>query len=443
MERRPYRSILLQIGLLVIVVFLAACGQEQLYQPPKQSTATVTSTVTATSPSYKSTYHATKQVINTPTATPFPTATTTGTKASFALSGSSVWILSCLDGWRKHKIYQTNPYYTNEQGVEKAKDIYVFGSFWLQPDTGALWPYTDKPEALRCLSDLITTVHSQYHAYVCGVIGVDENGGVIGLDDRKWKGSDVVSYTKRAVANPSLLTAIVDQAKKYPYDCIINDIEDGDGANPQTFSQYDALLRSKLPVPLGQTLVWKTQKVSSYWQKWEDWNTLADHADFFILMALDHDSISDPPVPTSIIDYSWIKELYAYMRTVPHLFGTHPIAWELPTYYRLFAQQDTGSWAVSSGTDVNAQIAIALKSKTIPKDHVQDPHDPYVEYANEQAQDTYLFFETATSSDVLAQTLTRLNESTCLLLSFWDSDSGTSNSLGWSTIANDKNVRLC
>jgi hypothetical protein len=131
------------------------------------------------------------------------------------------------------------------------------------------------------------------------------------------------------------------------------------------------------------------------------------------------------------------------MRSVPHLFGTHPVAWELPTYYRLFTRQVNGSWAVSSGTDVNAQIAIALKSKTIPKNHVQDPNDPYLEYVNAQGQDTYLYFETAKSSDVLAQTLTRLNESTCLLSSFWDSDSGTSNSLGWSVIANDESVHLC
>jgi len=409
-------GILLQIGLLVIVVLLAGCGQEQPYQESRQ-----------------------------PAATTFSTGTATATQTSFALSGSSVWILSCLDGWKKNKIYQTNPYYTNEQGVKKAKDIYVFGNFWLQPDTGALWPFTNKPEMLRCLSDLITTVHSQYHAHVCGVIGVNETVGVNGLaaTGGSWQPSDVISYTKRAVADPSLLTAIIDQAKKYPYDCIINDIEDGDRANPQTFSQYDALLRSKLPVPLGQTLLWKTQKVSSYWQKWQDWHTLAKNADFFIIIALDHDSINALPIPTSIVDYRWIKELYAYMRSVPHLFGTHPVGWELPTYYRLFTRQVDGSWAVLSGTDVNAQIAIALKSKTIPKNHMQDPNDPYLEYFNAQGQDTYLYFETAISSDVLAQTLTRLNGSTCLLSSFWDSDSGTSNSLGWPIIANDENVHLC
>lgn len=71
------QSILLQIGLLVIVVFLAGCGQEQPSQESKQPAATTSSTSVATA-----------------------------TKDSFTLTGSSVWILTCLDGWKKNKIYQ-------------------------------------------------------------------------------------------------------------------------------------------------------------------------------------------------------------------------------------------------------------------------------------------------------------------------------------------------
>jgi hypothetical protein len=131
------------------------------------------------------------------------------------------------------------------------------------------------------------------------------------------------------------------------------------------------------------------------------------------------------------------------MQSIPRLSGAHPVAWELPTYYRLFTQQQNGKWMVSSGTDVDAQVASALKSKTILKNAGQDPSDPYLEYRNAQGQVTYLFFETASSSDVLAQTLTRLNTSACLPVSFWDNDSGTSNSLGWAGILADKNVHLC
>lgn len=289
---------------------------------------------------------------------------------------------------------------------------------------------------LRCLSDLITTVHSQYHAHVCGVLSVKETSG-------GWQPADVVSYTKRAVADSSLLTPIVDQTKKYPYDCLINDIEDGDAAHPETFTHYEALLRGKLPLPLGQTLLWKTLAVSAYWQKWEDWVTLANNADFFIVMALDHDSISNFSTPSSIVDYSWLKEVYTYMRSVSYLFGTHPVVWELPTYYRLYTQQQNSTWTVSSGTDVQTQIAAAVKSNAILKNYEQDANGPYLEYAQIPGQMTYLFFETARSSDVLAQTLTGLNASTCLMLSFWDNDSGTSNSLGWSTIISDRNVHLC
>ena len=334
-------------------------------------------------------------------------------------------------------MYQANPYYTNEQGIKKAKDIYVFGHFWLQPNTGALWSYSNSPETLRCLSNLITMVHTQYHAHVCGVLSVQETSG-------GWKGSDVTAYTQRAVANPSLLTPIFEQVKKYPYDCLINDIEDGDAAHPETFTQYEALLHGKLPIPLGQTLLWKTPAVSTYWQKWEDWGTLAYNADFFIVMALDHDSINTPPKPSSIVDDSWLQDVYTYMRSVPHLLGIHPIAWELPTYYRLYTQQQNGTWVVSSGTDVQTQISTALKSNAVLKNSVQDANSPYLEYTPVAGQRTYLFFETAASSDVLAQTLTGQNgPATCLMLSFWDNDSGTSNSLGWSTIMNDGNVHLC
>lgn len=409
MVRKLYRIHLFYVVLLALVILLAGYGHEQLAQTSKQ-----------------------------PALTAAPTHTTTQTNTVFTPSGASVWILSCLDGWEKQKIYQANPYYINQQGIKKARDIYVFGNFWLQPKTGGLWPYSDQPEMLSCLSNLIVAAHSKYHAQVCGVIGVNEAPGPGG-----WKPSDVVAYTKRVVTNPALLTPIVDQTRKYPYDCIINDIEDGDKAHPETFSQYDALLKSKLPIPLGQTLIWKTQQVSSYWQKWEDWKTLASNADFFIVMALDQDSIDDPPLPTSIVNDGWVEDLYAYMRSIPRLFGAHPVAWELPTYYRLFTQQQNGKWAVSSGTDVDAQIATAWKSKTIPQNAEQDPRDPYLKYVNAQGQMTYLFFETARSSDVLAQTLTRSNTSTCLLLSFWDNDSGTSNSLGWSSILADKNVHLC
>jgi hypothetical protein len=417
MGSRPYRRmllrLLLQLGLLVSIIFLVIYPREQPQYPSIQITPT-----------------------------PTPTIAPTGAAADAkpALAGASVWILSCLDRWQRQKTYQANPFYTNLQGVQKAKDIYVFGNFWLQPDTGALWPYSDKPEVLRCLSDLITTVHTHYHAHVCGVITVDETGQETA---KKWQGSGVAAYTQRAVANPALLTPIIEQAKKYPYDCIINDIEDGNSTHPQLFSQYDALLRSKLPVVLGQTLLWKTSQVSAHWQTWQDWRTLASSADFFIIMALDHDSINDPPVPASVVNADWVRQVYAYMRSIPHLFGSHPIAWELPTYYRLYTRQTNGSWAVSSGTDVKAQITIAIKGKTIPQNHVQDPNNAYLEYTNTKGQDTYLFFETARSSDALAQLLTGLNQSTCLMASFWDNDSGTADSLGWSTITSDNKVHLC
>jgi hypothetical protein len=402
-----YRNMLLRTGLLTLLVclVLAGCGEA----PSVQSSPS-----TFASQSYAISPHQT----------------------SFTPAGSAVWILSCLDGWEKQKIYQTNPYYINQQGIKRARDIYVFGDFWLQPGTGTLQSYVDQSAMRQCLSNLLSTAHSQYHAQVCGVISVNEGSG-------GWKPSDVVAYTKRAITIPSLLAPLVNQAKKYPYDCVINDIEDGNSASPQTFSHYDAALRSKLPVPLGQTLLWKTPDVQAYWQKWQDWSTLANDADFFIVMALDHDSINDPPVPASVVNAWWVKQIYTYMQSVAHLFGSHPVAWELPTYYRLFTQRSNGSWAVSSGTDVAGHIATALHSPTIAQNYLQDPNDPYIEYTNAQHQDTYLFFETARSSDTLAQTLTALNGSTCLLLSFWDNDSGTSNSLGWPTIQTAEHVHLC
>jgi spore germination protein YaaH len=182
---------------------------------------------------------------------------------------------------------------------------------------------------------------------------------------------------------------------------------------------------------------------TAYWQRWEDWSTLANNADFFIVMALDQDSINDPPVPASVVNYWWVKQVYAYLQSIASLATSHPIAWELPTYYRLYTQQQNGTWAVSSGTDVATRMTTALQSPTILQNYAQDPNDPYIEYLNTQDQTTYLFFETALSSDVLARTLTSLNGSRCLRLSFWDNDSGTSNTLGWSTILSDPSVHLC
>lgn len=354
----------------------------------------------------------------------------------FTPAGAAVWILSCQDGWEKQQIYQAHPYYTDQQGQQRARDIYVFGHFWLQPPTGALQSLTGQPAQEACLTSLIATAHASYHARVCGVLAVNEGQG-------GWKSSDVVSYTRRVVANPALLTPLVDQAQQYAYDCLINDIEDGDSANPQMFSRYEALLHGHLPVPLGQTLLWKTSEVQAYWQKWQDWSTLANHADFFIVMALDQDSIHDPPVPASIVNFWWVKQISAYLQSVPRLFGSHPVAWELPTYYRMFTSRQDGQWTVSAGTDVQGQITTALHSPAIQQNFVQDPNDPYIEYTNAYGQDTYLFFETATSSDVLARTLMTLGGSTCLRLSFWDNDSGTSSTLGWSATLTDAHVRLC
>ncbi len=433
MQRRPYRSVLLQIGLLVLIFVLVLLPQGKLFPATKVfvPTPTTQQTFKRIVPSPNSTRTPKKSG-----ATPQATHGNVQTNASFAPTGSSVWILSCLDGWQNQRIYQSNPYYMNEQGIKKARDVYVFGHFWLQPGTGTLWPYTESPQTLSCLSNLISTVHTQYHAHVCGVLGVQETSN-------GWHPADVVSYTKRTVASPGLLAPIVEQAKKYPYDCFINDIEDGDSAHPETFTTYEALLHSRLSVPLGQTLIWKTPAVSTYWQKWEDWGALANNADFFIVMALDHDSINVTPTPTSVVDATWVSALNTYMRSIPNLFGSHPVAWELPTYYRLFTQQQNGTWAISSGTDVQTQVTTATTSKAVPKNAMQDANNPYIQYTSASGQMSYLFFETARSSDVLAENLSALTTPGCLMLSFWDNDSGTSNSIGWSTISADSTVNLC
>jgi hypothetical protein len=372
---------------------------------------------------------------------PQPTQAIVASNTAFVPAGAAMWILSCSDGWQKAKIYQSNPTYTNQQGTTRARDLYVFGSFWLQPNNGTLWEFHDQPNELSCLTDLLTTAHTLYHARVCGVISVDETGVETG---KKWQGSDVAAYTQRAVAQPALLTSLVESVRHSPYDCLINDLEDGYNTHPEIFSQYDALLQSRLPIPLGQTLLWKTQAVSSYWQKWEDWSALAEHTAFCIIMALDHDSLYSPPVPASIVDTNWVGQIYAYMRSLPHVWHPGALAWEFPTYYRLFTHRQDGSWAVSAGTDTQAQITLALSTgRAIRQNQLLDAHDPFLEYTNKHGQDSYLFVETARSSDALARLLMGYNSSGCLLASFWDNDSGTSNTLGWSTLAQDQQIRLC
>lgn len=115
MERRPYRSILLQIGLLMLIVFLVVWPRGQLYPASKGSVATpfpIQAAIRSVATPFP-THAAIRSV-----ATPFPTHAATGTNTPFALAGSSVWILSCLDGWAIQKIYQANPYYMNSQGVK-------------------------------------------------------------------------------------------------------------------------------------------------------------------------------------------------------------------------------------------------------------------------------------------------------------------------------------
>jgi len=373
-----------------------------------------------------------------------PNTPQTGTRPPFVVSGASVWILFCADGWEKKKIYQADPYYTDAQGVKKPKRMYLYGHFWLQPDTGNLWQYTDNPDVQHCLDEAITTLHTVYHTTVCGVIGVAEGKG-------EWTPADVVSYTKRVVSTPGLLQPIVDQVKAHQYDCLVNDIEDGNAKNPQIFSTYEHLLKSQLSVPLGQTLLWKTEAVSGYWQRWEDWQTLSENADFFIVMALDHDSINDQPIPSSVVNLRWVKDIYTYLRSITDMFGKHPIEWELPAYYRLFVckeqgvcdSQQGGIWDVSSGTDVEEQIAVALQSNAVAQNYLTDPRDPYIEYTNAAGKDAYLFIETAESSDTIARAVAQLNGSGCLSLSFWDNDSGQSLTRGWKGIEGDRAVALC
>ena len=207
--------------------------------------------------------------------------------------------------------------------------MYLYGHFWIQPSDGSLWDYVQhgRSDKEQCIENVLRVAH-QNHAQVYGVLGVDLRPGA-------WTKDDVFSYTQSAAKDAQVLQPIIHQVAQYHYDGLVNDIEAGDDSNPAAFTAYNANLRQMLhsenpQLLLGTTLIAKTTDLSTQWQSWQ--GLAAGAVDFFVIMALDHDTIYSNP--TSIVDTTWLQHIYSYLKTIPHL-SEYPIEWELPTYCRI------------------------------------------------------------------------------------------------------------
>ena len=355
--------------------------------------------------------------------------------APIFLNGGAAWIHNCQAGW---KAYHAHPTYRDEHGEEKPRDIYLYGHFWIQPSDGSLWDYVQhgQPDKEKCVEQVLQVAH-QNHSKVYGVLGID-------LDPGNWTKADVVPYLQQAANDPHVLQPIIDQVARYHYDGLVNDIEVGDDNNPAAFTAYNNNLRQMLhnnnpQLLLGTTLIAKTRDRSTPWQ---DWHGLAAGAvDFFVIMALDHDSIYSDP--SSIVDTQWLQQIFSYLKSIPQL-STYPIEWELPTYCRIWQLNNGWSNQTCEYPDAINLVTGLQKgtSGTIIQDHSQALDNPSIHYTDNNGVESYLYYETVPSLLSQVKVLQSLQGNRCLHLSFWDDDTGEPQTL-WSSLHQDQQIKLC
>jgi hypothetical protein len=295
--------------------------------------------------------------------------------------------------------YTSNPTYVNASGEKVGKNLYPDGNFWLLPDTGKM--QVPGPAEQHCLSNAIQTIHSQTHpGKVCGVLGVQMH-----IFTARWTASDITRYEQRVIqdVHHAELQYILQNVKRFGYDCMISDIEGG--TDDGIYTSYIKLLRDALhtmnpPVPLGLTLM---SKVNSPWQNDESLSTAAD---FFVIMAIDQpdDESYDMncqfhPHGGPLFTNGWLTQLYSYYNSVGIM--QHPVEWELPSY------------AGSGWSPSDEQYAQLL--------------------------------------DSAAETLVHLSHGQCIAVSFWSwtdalnpsHDPPTANRRGWWYVQHDNAVKMC
>ena len=350
------------------------------------------------------------------------------------LNGGAAWIHNCQAGW---KAYQAHPTYRDEHGQEKPRDIYLYGHFWIQTSDGSLWDYIQhgRPDKEKCVENVLQVAH-QNHSKVYGVLGIDLSPGA-------WTKDDVIGYTQRAAQDAQVLQPIIRRVNQYHYDGLVNDIEAGDDSNPAAFAAYNTNLRRLLhnenpQLLLGTTLIAKTKDLSTTWQNWQ--GLAAGAVDFFVMMALDHDTIYSQP--SSIVDTTWLQQIYNYLKKIPQLAGS-PIEWELPTYCRIW--QLNNGWSNQTCEYPEAvKLVHDLQHGTggrIIDDHSQALDNPYVHYTDNNGVESYLYYETLPSLINQTKVLQSLQANQCIYLSFWDDDTGEPQAL-WPSI-HQNTIKLC
>jgi len=363
------------------------------------------------------------------------------TSSSFPSTPFAVWIYQCKSGWNSYQHHHT---YLDKNGKTHNADIYLIGNFWIQPKTGELWEFSEKPDISSCLKAVVKEAHEKYHVKVFGVLNID-------LDE--YTQGDVISYVKNAgiEAHHVALQKIVDIVQRAGYDGVVNDIEVGDMKDPEAFTLFNknlAALLHLLQKPLGIALGAKTSADVPASLSWQDWSALSAATDFFIIMSLDEASLPDQ-LPKPISDSVWLEKIYNYANSIPGFLDKS--MWELPTYCKVWQKNAvSGEWSRIQEKDnplfcdaVHTQAHIeSLKTLHSPfgkliEDRSNDTQTPFIHFIDNNGVENYMVFETPAS---LSNMMKTLQEKTgCLKLSFWDFDTGDR----WPDLVNDKMSSIC
>ncbi|HWZ20548.1 MAG TPA: hypothetical protein VNW73_17260 [Ktedonobacteraceae bacterium] len=276
-------------------------------------------------------------------------------------------------------------------------DAALVGTGWVDPTNGHLI----NGQSNNCISgnlsmdNVVQLVHSKGGMVYLTV--TMETDGAPG----SWTSQQQSDYIAKASTNQSFIDPIIQEVKRDNYDGVIMDMEAGDPNYPNiqqlftTFNQHVWSALKPLHKLYGIALIHKLSDHDEYYylNGFENWSTLAQAADFMVIMAVDQSYFS--PGPT--VSVPWLQQLLAYtLKTMPQMLPR--IIWELPLYGATWRMQG-GKWVFDTG--VNYADGQALVSQ-IPQSEIDtaasdlnDPTCAHLVYTDSGGVKHSLWFHTA------------------------------------------------
>jgi hypothetical protein len=276
-------------------------------------------------------------------------------------------------------------------------DAALVGTGWVDPTNGHLI----NGQSNNCISgnlsmdNVVQLVHSKGGmAYLTVTMETDGAPG-------SWTSQQQSDYIAKASTNQSFIDPIIQEVKRDNYDGVIMDMEAGDPNYPNiqqlftTFNQHVWSALKPLHKLYGIALIHKLSDHDEYYylNGFENWSTLAQAADFMVIMAVDQSYFS--PGPT--VSVPWLQQLLAYtLKTMPQMLPR--IIWELPLYGATWRMQG-GKWVFDTG--FNYADGQALVSQ-IPQSEIDtaasdlnDPTCAHLVYTDSGGVKHSLWFHTA------------------------------------------------